>query len=51
MAVSSAQESEMPSLLRTLVLLYIAKIFASVYYGDNRYLGVTFADIVSTCNW
>ena len=34
MAVSSAQESETPSLLRTLGLLYIAKIFASVYYGE-----------------
>ena len=48
---SPDQESETPGLLRTLVLLYIAKIFASVYYVDNPYLGITFADIVCNCNW
>ena len=51
MGFSWAQESETLALRRTLVVLYIAKIFASLYYGESLYLGLTFADILCNCNW
>ena len=48
---ASAHESETPPILGRYVILYIGKIFASVCYSENPYLGLNCANIFCNSNW